>query len=133
MWLTEENNVAKQKKRDMHPYPALRKELNLRTRQDEIEIDYINKLSKEEKEWLNKFNEEYVNASLDRENLENNIHNTKELKSKCDARNYERQKCAYTRGKAAKKIDYLEDFNNEIIIENYEDMLIKNIDRKSKI
>lgn len=132
MWHIEGNNLAKQKKRDMYPYPALRKDLNLRSRQDEIEVDYINKLSKKEKEWLNKFNSEYVNADLDRDNLENNIHNTKSLKSKCDKRNNERRKCGYTRSKAARKLDHIDDFTKEIVIENYEDMLIKKIDKSNK-
>jgi len=122
--------MAKRKKRDMHPYPALRKELNLKTRQDEIEVDYLHKLNKEEAEWLNKFNEEYVNASLDRENLNNNIHDTIPLKQQCDKRNNQRKECAYTRSKASKRLDYLADFNTEVVVDNYEDMLIDRIDKR---
>jgi len=124
--------VSKQKKRDMYPYPALKKELNLKIRQDEIEIDYLNKLTKEEAEWLNKFNEEYVNASLDREELNNNIHNTKELKQDCDRRNHSRRKCAYTVSKSKSRLNYIEDKKVDLVIANYEDRLIKKIDRKNK-
>ena len=66
--MCERNSVSKKnkrysdsqiKKRDKDPYPALNPGLNLKTRHEEIEIDYLHKLSPEEAKWLNKFNEEY--------------------------------------------------------------------------
>ena len=59
--------------------------------------------------WMNKFMEEYVNAKLDRENISNNIHNTKELKKTCDARNNKRNRDAYSLSKAKGLVDYIED------------------------
>jgi hypothetical protein len=59
-------------RRSSAKYPALKKELNIKTRHDYIEPDYINgvvdsegnkvirALTHEEKEWLNKFYEEYI-------------------------------------------------------------------------
>lgn len=121
----------KVKKRDTEKYPALVKSLNLKSRQDEIEVDYINKLSVKEREWLNKFNEEYVNASLDRENFDNNIHNTLELKQSCDKRNNDRKECLYTREKASDNLKYLGDDNSKTLtINNYEDKLIDKIETK---
>ena len=122
-------STLKVKKRDTEKYPALNKNLNLKTRQDEIEIDYLNKLSEKEKEWLNKFNEEYVNASLDRKDFNNNIHNTLELKQSCDKRNNERKECLYTREKASDNLKYIDDQSSKnIAINNYEDQLITKID-----
>jgi hypothetical protein len=114
----------------MEPYPALKKQFNLKTRQDEIEVDYLHKLNDEEKEFLNKFNEEYVNASLDRKEFNNNIHNTKQGKQSCDKRNNERRKCSYTRSKASNGLKYIGDLKKEPGIKNYEDILIDKIDNK---
>jgi hypothetical protein len=50
---------------------------------------------------LNKFTEEYVNASLDSENLENNFHCTDELKKDCYRRNNARNRDILTRAKAS--------------------------------
>lgn len=118
-------------KRQKDPYPALNPGLNLKTRKEEIEVDYLHKLSDEEKAWLNKFNEEYVNATLDRKNFENNIHNTKKLKQACDKRNDERKQCLFTREKAAGNIKYLEDKGvKKSIINNHEDKLIDKLDNE---
>lgn len=126
----------KQKKRDMHPYPALEKNLNLKTKQDELEIDYIDKLTDKELEWLNRFNEEYVNASLNRKQIKRNIHSTKELKQSCDKKNNDRKTCLFTREKAAgnlryfSELDYYSVDNNEL--EQYEDKLINMIENEEE-
>lgn len=88
-------------KRARTKYPALKPELNLKTRYELIDYDYINKLSEEDKKWLNKFTEEYVNASLNAENLTENFHNTTELKKDCYRRNNARNRDILTRAKAA--------------------------------
>lgn len=88
-------------KRARTKYPALKPELNLKTRYELIDYDYINKLSEEDKKWLNKFTEEYVNASLNAENLTENFHNTKELKKDCYRRNNARNRDILTRAKAS--------------------------------
>jgi len=104
------------------------------TRQDEIDYDYLDKLSEEEKEWLNKFTEEYVNAKVDPKNLENNLHNTQKLKKECYDRNNARNRCTWTRAKASsrgKSIDELldDDYKKD---ENVEDNLIDKIDGVKK-
>ena len=120
---------SKIKKRDTVKYPALDPGLNLRTRQEEIAIDYLHKLSKEEAEWLNKFNEEYVNASLDRTNLEKNIHSTKAAKQSIDKRNNDRKKDAYTREKASGSLVYINDMTVEKSNNmDYEDSIIEKLD-----
>jgi hypothetical protein len=88
-------------KRARTKYPALKPELNLKSRYELIDYDYVDKLSESDKAWLNKFTEEYVNASLDSENLENNFHSTDELKKDCYRRNNARNRDILTRAKAS--------------------------------
>ena len=88
-------------KRARTKYPALKPELNLKSRYELIDYDYVDKLSEGDKAWLNKFTEEYVNASLDSENLENNFHCTDELKKDCYRRNNARNRDILTRAKAS--------------------------------
>jgi hypothetical protein len=57
-------NSKKQNRRSKAKYPALYPEYNLKTRTDLIEIDYLDQLTDAEKDWLNRFNEEYVNANF---------------------------------------------------------------------
>lgn len=100
--------------------------------------DYKNykfKLSDDEKEWLNQFTEEYVNADLDRKDIKNNLHNTKRLKKDCDKRNNDRKKDLYTVGESHGKKMYFAGMNlddSEPVIDDYEDLLIGKLDRKSK-
>ena len=54
-------------KRSKNKYPNLQKNLNLKRRQELIDFDYIDQLSDEEKEWLNKFMGEYMCASFPRQ------------------------------------------------------------------
>ena len=66
----------KQSRRRKEKYPALKKEFNLKRRSEFIETDYINgiydsegnevirPLTEEEKDFLNKFNEETINANF---------------------------------------------------------------------
>mgnify|MGYP003345048021 CR=1 FL=1 len=88
-------------KRAKTKYPALKPELNLKSRYELIDYDYVHKLSEEEKKWLNKFTEEYVNASLNTEDLNSNLHNTTDLKRDCYRRNNARNRDILTRAKAS--------------------------------
>ena len=118
-------------KRSKTKYPALRPELNLKTRYELIDYDYIDKLSEDEKEWLNKFTEEYVNASLDTKNLQNNFHNTEQLKKDCYSRNNARYRDILTRAKACGNyisIDHLL-LNKKSIKINSEENLLENFDK----
>jgi hypothetical protein len=110
----------KRNRRSSVPYPALQPELNLRSRWELIDYDYIDKLSPEEKAWLNKFTAEYVNADFDRKNVKNNLHNKKEWIQETDARNYLRKTDALTRAKASGENVYLEDIKeNDEEVKDY--------------
>jgi hypothetical protein len=116
------NAVEKQKnnRRARTPYSALKPELNLRSRVELIDYDYIDKLSPDEKAWLNKFTDEYVNDHLDRKDLNNNLHNTKALKKSCGDRNNARNRDILTRIKASGEAVYLEDIKgNEAKIRDF--------------
>lgn len=111
----EKKTSTKKKKslRSRTKFPALKPELNLKSRTELIDYDYIDKLSEEEKAWLNKFTEEYVNANLDRKNLENNLHKTRELIKDCDKRNNDWKADILTRSKASGQGLYLEDLKEK--------------------
>lgn len=123
------------KKRDRDPYKNLNPALNLKSRREEIYIDYIDKLNDEEKKWLDQFNAEYVNTSMDRKHLKNNIvARTKKEKKAIDNRNYLRKKDVYTQEKAAGTLRFLGEYKGPGgIIENYEDNLINMLDNMEKL
>lgn len=108
-------------KRSKSKYAALDPSLNLKTRTDLIDYDYVGKLSDKEKAWLNKFTQEYVNAgNLSKENRP--LHRTKALKKDCYDRNNARNRCQYTRQKASIGNKYLEEYKNELFNDPTEDM-----------
>ncbi len=100
-------------------------------RQIQIEDKLLDRAKKREKEWLNKFTEEYVNASVDSKNLKKNLHNTEELKKDCYARNNARNRCILTLQRAQGKIEYTEE-NTKILGENPEEMLNKEMDSQTR-
>lgn len=81
----------KKTRRKSTKYPGLKKNLNVKVRQELIDHDYIDKLSEEEKAWLSKFNEEYVSGSFKKTKGGNystkNLHKTKKLRKDCWDRN----------------------------------------------
>jgi len=94
----------KKNRRNNTKYPALNPALNLKTRTELIDYDYIDQLSEKDKAWLNQFTEEYVVDKLDRKNLKKNLHNTKALKKDCDDRNNARNRDLLTTVKASGKL-----------------------------
>ena len=101
--------------------------MNLKTRSDLIDYDYIDKLSDKDKEWLNKFTEEYVHDSLDRKNLRKNLHNTQKLKKDCDDRNNARNRCILTRSKAQGLLTDIDDLKRTLDRDK-EDDLVEELD-----
>lgn len=108
----EKNKKKPKNRRNTDKFSAVKPELNLRIRQEEISdvAEYFDTLPLEAKRWMNKFVEEYVNDKLDREDLSNNLHNTKQLKQSCDARNNARNKDILSLHKASGMINYIEDY-----------------------
>jgi len=83
--------------------------LNLKTRTELLDYDYLDKLSPEELTWLNKFTEEYVHASLDTARPKKNLHKNKALRKDCYDRNNSRNRDILTRQKAQNKNIYLDE------------------------
>ena len=94
-----------------------------------IDYDYLHRLTDEEKKWLNKFTEEYVNASLNTEDLNLNFHNTDELKKDCYRRNNARNRDILTRAKASGNHVSTDDLlvNKKSLKLNYEKELLEKI------
>lgn len=99
-------------KRSRSRFPALEPQLNLRSRYDLIDYDYVDKLSKEDKEFLNSFTEEYVNANLKHKGKK--LHKTKKLKKDRYDANNARNRCIMTKAKASGKLDYSEDIQDKL-------------------
>lgn len=85
-------------RREATEFPALNPNLNLKIRQAEIDYDYLYKLNNEELAWLNKFTEEYTNASLSKKHPRTNLHKNKALRKSCTDKNNARNRCILSRG-----------------------------------
>ena len=96
-------------RRELSKYPALDPSLNLKSRTELLDYDYLHKLDEKELEWLNKFTEEYVNANIDTEKPRKNLHKNKSLIKDCYDRNNSRNRDVLTRQKASNKTVYLEE------------------------
>jgi hypothetical protein len=91
--------MKKKTKRSTVKYPALHPELNPRTRYELLDYDYLGKLSEEETKWLNDFTEEYVHANFNHPGKRK--HRSKKGRKDCYDRNNARNRCIWSRAKAA--------------------------------
>lgn len=123
----------KKTRRESIKNPDLDKKYNLKTRQDLLDYDYLDKLDKKTLAWLNKFNKEYVVASLDVKNPRKNLHKTKKLIKDCFDKNNSRNRDVLTRAKASNQLTDYELLTEEANDINYEDYLIDNLDRQEAI
>lgn len=126
--------VKKKTKREEKKYPAINPEVNLKSRYEEImDInEYFHTLSEKDKEWMNKFTEEYVNDKLNRKNLKKNFHNTKKLKKSCDDRNNSRNRDVMVKGKITNSLRYTEELSKNDTVYCPEDGLIEKMDKWQK-
>lgn len=100
-------------RRNLAKYPALDPGLNLKSRTELLDYDYLHKLSEEELAWLNKFTEEYVHANLNTEKPKSNLHRTKSMRKDCYDRNNARNRDVLTKQKAQNKTVYLDDIKQK--------------------
>lgn len=84
----------KKTKRSKEKYPYLEKRLNSRVRQEYLDFDYINQLSDEEKEFLNKFAGEYYGGSFKKDGTDITA-TDKEGYRESYGRNNARNRCLY--------------------------------------
>lgn len=116
--------------------PALDPKYTPKVRREFLDMDYIDKLNPKEKEWLNKFTEEYLNASF--KNKPSDLHKSKKSKRTIYNQNNARNRDMFSIAKANNLLNYsepkIDDYeeNNEVVSENIEDLLIDYIDSKKK-
>lgn len=128
-------------KRSKHPYPNLKKNLNTKVRQELIDYDYIDKLSDEEKAWLNQFTGEYLGGNFKKAESGSgnystkNFHRSKKARKDCYDRNNHRNNDIYsiTKGNDMLKnqevmTEYLEAVSGEKNASDTEDNIIKLLD-----
>lgn len=96
--LKERFKKYKSSKRGKQRTPALEKGKNLKGRAELIDYDYVDKLSKEEKIWLNAFTEGWINADF-RNPLTYEMFEDDKEKQACYTMNNARNRCMYTRAK----------------------------------
>lgn len=131
----EKRKRKKKTRRSKVKNAALDPRYSPKIRRELLDMDYIDQLSEEDKAWLNKFTEEYVEANLDFKNLENNLHNTPELKKDCTDRNNARNRCIYGIAKASNRVMDDPRSENDTSLNNpelSEEALIAFIDKKYK-
>jgi hypothetical protein len=132
----------KKTRRSQNKYPGLDPSLNLKTRYELIDMDYVNKLSEKEKMWLNNFMEEYVNGNFNHEGKR--IHKKKNknavvkktgkkrvidvYKQEAEKRNNDRNNDVLTRAKAYGGAFSIEGQFDEASAGNEEDALIEALD-----
>lgn len=102
-----------EKKRNNVKYPALIPKYNPKVRQDLIDYDYLDKLTEEEKAWLNKFSEEYINARFNGDDTD--IDKTPEGRKASYDRNNARNRCVYNQLKVRRGNDGLIPYDQEIV------------------
>lgn len=135
--------MKKRNKRSSVKYPNLDPALNLKTRQDLIDFDYLDKLNEKELKWLNQFVDEEINANfpkyrrrvLPKKEIVVELKSGKKkkkdyYKTESYKRNNSRNVDIYTRAKASGALAQIEDIN--ATVKNPEGKLIKAIDRRLK-
>lgn len=109
-------------------YPALDPKYTTKVRREYLDMDYLDKLSEKEKEWLNKFTEEHLNASF--QNSSKDLNRSKTSKKKVYNENNARNRCLYGIAKASNRLDEVTYWDHEDKVEstNPEDAIIDYID-----
>jgi hypothetical protein len=102
-------------------YSALKPEYNLKTRYEEISDmqSYMYKLTDKEKEWLNKFSEEYVCGSFpdkkkNPKEYRKRLHKKKVQELECYQKNNHRNNDVLSKANACGKINRFEDVIKEV-------------------
>lgn len=121
-------------KRSKTKYPGLKKELYSKIKQQYFDIDYVNSLSEDEKQWLNDFMNEYYGANLNES--KERMHNTDVLRKDVFDRNNARNRDIYNVARTGGRLDSLDEallnqLEESEIDEEFEDRIINRIDDKN--
>lgn len=121
--------MKKISRRSKVKHPGLNKTYTLPIRQELVDYDYIHKLSPEEKEWLNKFNEEEINGNIYGKGKK--INKKKADRKKITDRINARNRDSYSRAKVRGTLDMDVDTGN--MSYTNEDDLIEKIDAEREM
>lgn len=112
-------------RRKRSKFPGLSKKYNTKVRQELIDYDYLGKLSEEEKEWLNKFSEEYNSGSFKKTEAGNystkNLHRSKKLRKDCYDRTNSRNRDVFSITKANDMLKDADKLNFHLEEKSYRD------------
>lgn len=127
--IVKKGNTKKSNRRSKVKYPALKPNLNLKSRYDELtDFDYLHKLNDKEKEFMNSFLEESVNANFNHSGKI--LHNTKKLRKACYDRNNSRNRDILSRAKASGRTISLNSLAEGAVVVNQVDKIISDLDKK---
>lgn len=101
--------------------------LNLKSRTDLIDYDYLDKLDEKDKQWLAQFTDEYTNASFKKAK---NIHRTKELRKDSYNRNNHRNNDVLTKAKITNRAVPIDGVDENKLYINPEDAIIQILDEQ---
>lgn len=126
----EQNKKPKKVRRDRVKHPALKKPYTTRVRQEYLDYDYLDKLSAEELDWLNKFTDEYLNDSFKKDGTD--IQSYEKYGKDANDRNNARNRCLYGALKNKdNKFGNKKLLNYENIVPEIENELSREINPKS--
>lgn len=113
-------NVKKKNRRSSDPLNSLKKEFTLKSRAEQLDFDYLHKLSQEEKLWLAQFAKEEIHAAVSKNPRKNKFNRTRAEVKAIYGKNNANQRCTLTREKAKGMTEYLEDHKDTLLSNNPE-------------
>lgn len=126
--------------RNSEKYPTFNLKRQVSNRREILEVDYLNQLSEKDKDWLNRFNEEFALANFNHKGKL--LDGSKEARKKSYDANNARNRCLYTKAKVTGLLNnsptesHLKasiDEKASNIYESYEDALVGAIDKRRKL
>lgn len=99
---------TRKNKRNSMKRPGLSAQTTLKIRADLLDQDYYNKLNDEELDWMNQFNEEYVNGRVYKSkdgSYKPKFHKKKSERKLVNDMNNSRNRDAYSKAKITGKLD----------------------------
>jgi hypothetical protein len=135
----KKSTAKSKKKKSVHRNKEKNVTFNLKrmvaNRREQLAVDYLNQLSEKEKNWLNRFNEEYVLANFNHPGKV--LDDSPKAKKRSYDANNARNRCLYTMSKVTGKLNKIMSKEHlEILLDhdrsnqNPEDALIEAIDAK---
>lgn len=115
-------------------HPGLSAQTTLKIRAELLDQDYYHKLSEEEAEWMNQFNEEYVNGRVYKSkdgSYKPKFHKKKSERKLVNDMNNARNRDAYSKAKTMGKLDL--DLPKSKDFYTSEDALIEQIDAQTEL